>query len=73
MGASMTPRLASEAKSANESKIWQRLIKRLAADLHKPETQIEAVFQSELRQLERGSRVKNFISILAARRVKESM
>ncbi len=73
MGASMTPRVGSKAKSANESKIWQRIIQRLAADLHKPETQIEAVFQSELRQLEKGSRVKNFISILAAKRVKESI
>lgn len=68
MGASMTHKLGSEVNPANESQKCKSVIKHLATDLRKPETQVEAVFQSELQKLEKGSRVKSFISILAARR-----
>lgn len=54
-----------------ESKNWRSTIKDLATDLHKSELQIEALFHSEVQQLEKQARVKNFITILAVRRVKE--
>ena len=53
------------------SKESESMIKHLAADFHVPETHVKAVFQSEVRQLQQDARVKNFIMILAARRVKE--
>ena len=70
MGGSTASRIAGVGFSA-DSKNWRSTIKDLATDLHKPETQIEALFHSEVQQLEKQARVKHFITILAVRRVKE--
>lgn len=61
----------SRLEFSAESKNLRSTIRDLATDLHKPETQIEALFHSEIQQLKKQARVKNFITILAARRVKK--
>lgn len=67
----MAQRLGLNADPARDTRRWESMIKHLAADLHTPEAQVEAILQSEVRQLQRHARIKDFILILAARRVKE--
>jgi hypothetical protein len=54
-----------------QPKTWGAIITQLAQNLHEPEPQIAAILQSEIQQLERISRVKSFVGILAVRRVRK--
>lgn len=72
MGALIAEGPDAAIRLAAEYKKWDSALKDLAANLHKPETQVRDIFQAEMQQLENGAKVKNFISIFALRRVKES-
>jgi hypothetical protein len=51
----------------------QRLIAEIAEHFHKPQQEVEPVFNEEYEKLDRNARVKSFVALLASRTVKERL
>lgn len=56
-----------------ENQLWQAVVQNLAKELATPVYKLEQMLGAEAAELERVARIKHFVPLLAAKRVKERL
>jgi hypothetical protein len=59
--------------SAAEAALHEAAIDALAAELHRPPEEVKRYYEREIMTLLEGARIRDFLSVCATRRTRESM
>jgi hypothetical protein len=58
---------------AMEADLHEAAIDALASELHRPVAEIKSRYEREIARLQEGARVREFLSVCATRRIRESL